>query len=440
MKNLLLATSIVCFASACLATKNPTPIISNSDTSIKLEGFYLLESGYIKQDHLILFDKNVTDNRKKLGFYTEAAFAATITKTINDIIAGAKIVLQPTTRVKTSTSYNGSHIFIETSYGKTELGSPADASAKLRITGSQVTAGTGGWSRYALLNGQHMRYKGLKPDFDTNASFYLESYSNYFDQINDKTERARRVNFFTPKMKGFQAAISYTPDTANTGGNRYINNLMPDKSSGSNVISVSKTGIQRVKLENNEAMTINQNIRDAFSAGLTYEHEISEDTDLKLSVTGEYGKPARRLIHTKMDRTKGVEVLNTYKLSNLKAYNLGAVFTYGNFSCGASYGSLGKSLTAKEYYKVGRDTYYYNGAVAYRQGPIKTSLEYLKTSRYKNTVNTVSLATEYKIMPGLLPYAEISHFQAKGKPVYYPEAPRKTTRGTVGLIGTKLKF
>ncbi|QCS23835.1 porin [Rickettsia parkeri] len=438
MKKLLLAASIICLASAGLAEANPTPVISNSDTEIKLEGFYLFENGYIKQDHLILFDKNVTDNRKKLGFYTEAAFAATIVKTINDVIAGAKIVLQPTTRAKTSTSYNGSHIFIETSYGKVELGSPADASAKLRITGSQVTAGTGGWSRYALLDGQYMRYNGLKSDFDTNASFYLESYSNSFDQINDKAERARRLNFFTPKMKGFQAGVSYTPDTANTGGNRDINNLTL-ASSGRNGVSVSKTGIKTVKLENNETMTINQNIRDAFSAGLTYEHEISEDADLKLSVTGEYGKPARRLIHAKMNGTT-IQVLNTYKLSNLKAYNLGAVFTYGNFSCGASYGNLGKSLTAKEYYKVGRDTYYYNGAVAYGQGPIKTSLEYLKTSRYKNTVDAVSLATEYKIMPGLLPYAEISHFQAKGKPVYYPEAPSKTTRGTVGLIGTKLKF
>lgn len=438
MKKLLLTSFILCFASTGFAVENPTPVISNSDTEIKLEGFYLFESGYSNQNHLTLFENNVTDDRKKLGFYTEAAFAATITKTINDVIAGAKIVLQPTTRAKTSTSYNGSHIFIQTDYGKVELGSPADASAKLRITGSQVTAGTGGWSRYALLDGQYMRYRGLKPDFDSGASFFLESYTNSFDQINDKAERARRVNFFTPKMQGFQAGISYTPDTANTGGNRDINNLTFENSARTGV-SKSRTGITTVTLENNETMTINQNIRDALSTGLTYEHEISEDADLKLSVAGEYGKPARRLIHAKKEGTT-IQVLNTYKLSNLKAYNLGAVFTYGNFSCGASYGNLGKSLTAKEYYKVGRDTYYYNGAIAYGQGPIKTSLEYFKSSRYKNTVDTVSLATEYKIMPGLLPYAEVSYFQAKGKPVYYPEAPTKTTKGTVGLIGTKLKF
>lgn len=436
VKKLLLA-SIICFASTGFAAESATPVISNSDTEIKLEGFYLFESGYSNQNHLIMFENNVSDNRKKLGFYTEAAFAATITKTINDVIAGAKIVLQPTTRLKTSTSYNGSHIFIETSYGKVELGSPADASAKLRITGTQVVAGSGGWFRYALLDGQYMRYNGMKPDFDTGASFYLESCSNNFDQINDKAERARKINFFTPKIKGFQVGVSYTPDTANTGGNKDINNLTFENS-GRTGISLSKTGIKTVKLENDETITINQNIRDAMSAGLTYEHEISEDADLKLSVTGEYGKPARRLIHSKLENNK--VVLNTYKLSNLKAYNLGAVFTYGNFSYGASYGSLGKSLTTKEYNKVGRDTYYYNGAIAYAQGPIKTSLEYFKSSRYKNTVDTVSLATEYKIMPGLLPYAEISHFQAKGKPVYYPEAPNKKIKGTVGLIGTKIKF
>ncbi|HJD55695.1 MAG TPA: porin [Rickettsia endosymbiont of Pyrocoelia pectoralis] len=438
MKKLLLLASICSLGFAGFAEESKTPIISSSDIEIKLEGFYEFESGYANQNHLIMFDKNISDNRKKFAFYTEAAFVATVSKTINDVLAGAKIVLQPTTRAKTSPSYSGSHIFIETSYGKVELGSPADASAKMRVTGDQVTAGTGGWYRSALLDGQYMRYNGFKPDFDTSPSFYLESYSNNLDQINDKVEKSRRINFFTPIMQGFQAGVSYTPDTANTGGNKDINNLTLE-SSGRNGISTTRTGITRVDLGNNETMTINRNIRDAFSAGLSYQHELGEDVDLKLSVTGEYGKPARSLVHTKREGTT-FKVLNTYKLSNLKAYNLGAIFTYGNFSYGASYGNLGKSLTAKEYYKVGRDTYYYDGAIAYSQGPIKTSLEYFKSSRYKNTVDTVTLGTEYKIMPGLLPYAEVTRFQAKGKPVYCPEAPNKKTKGTVGLIGTKLKF
>jgi len=435
VKKILLA-SIVCLASASFAAENPTPVISNSDTEIKLEGFYLFESGYSNQNHLGAYE-NISDNKKKSAFYTEAAFAATITKTINDVIGGVKIVLQPTTRSKTSTGYNGSHIFIETSYGKVELGSPYDAGNKLRITGGQVVAGTGGWWRYANLTSQYMQYNKLRPDFDNSPSFYIESFSNNFDEFNVKAEAARKISFYTPKMKGFQAGISYTPDTANTGGNKNINNVAFDNT----VTGITKvnTGIKRHIVENSELITINQNLVDSVSGGLTYEHALGEDADLKLSVTGEYGKPARLAVRSKIINKK-YTILDTYKLSNLKAYNLGAVFTYGNFSCGASYGNLGKSLTTPEYHKNGRDAYYYNGAVAYGQGPIKTSLGYFKSSRYKNTLDTITLATEYKIMPGLLPYAEVSHFQAKGKPVYYPEAPNKKTSGTVGLIGTKLKF
>jgi predicted porin len=185
-------------------------------------------------------------------------------------------------------------------------------------------------------------------------------------------------------------------------------------------------------------MILNQNVKDSISAALSYQQELTDDMALKLAVTGEYGKPARRVIHRKTDAP--TNIIGTYKLDDLKAYNLGAIFTYGNFSLGASYGNLGKSLTNKEYYRVGRNTYYYDGAIAYGQGPIKTSISYFKSSRYKNTVDTVSVGTQYKIMSGLLPYAEISHFKAKGKPVYYTDAPNKKTKGTVGLIGAKLKF
>ncbi|MFY9590256.1 porin [Rickettsia endosymbiont of Halotydeus destructor] len=443
MKKLLLLASVACFFQSGVATANITPIkTANPDTEIKLEGIYLFESGYSSQNHLLGYEKNVSDNKKKMAIYTEAAFAATISQTINDIVAGAKIVFSPSTRIKTSTSYNGSHIFFESDYGRIEAGSPYDAGAKMRVTGGNVTAGTGGWQRYVILDGQYMRYNDLKPEFDTGTSFYMESYANSFNWATDGAEAARRVNFFTPKMQGFQAGISYTPDSANTGGNKDINNLTYENS-GRTGISRSNTGIKNFTLDDDSIMRVNQNVKDAVSGGITYEHEIADDMAVKLSVTGEYAKPARQIIHAKREgsgATATTTVLGTYKLSDLKAYNLGAVFTYGNVSCSASYGSLGKSLTAKEYHKVGRDTYYYNGGLAYSQGPIKTSVEYFKSSRYKNTVDTVSLATEYKIMPGLLPYAEVSYFQAKGKPVYYVEAPNKKIKGTVGLIGAKLKF
>jgi hypothetical protein len=44
------------------------------------------------------------------------------------------------------------------------------------------------------------------------------------------------------------------------------------------------------------------------------------------------------------------------------------------------------------------------------------------------------------MLPGLLPYAEVAYFQAKGRPVYYPEAQKKKIKGTIAIIGARLKF
>lgn len=438
MKKLMILLLASCSASAALAeTKiTPTPTVTG-DTEIKLEGYFNFQAGYGNQTKVKGVAANITDNKKNTAFYTEASFSATVRQQIGDVVGGVKLILLPTTKPKTSTSYNGSHIFIETEYGKVEVGSPADASAKLRITGDKVIAGNGSWNRYIILNSDDMKYNKVKPDFDTSENFYISSFTNNLDDMVEKTESARKVSYFTPKMEGFTFGISYIPDSANTGGNRNLNNWIDN---GPILVEKSRTGIQRILLPGDQLAVINQNVKDAFSGGITYEKALSDDLAIQVALTGEYGKPARdyRLLNVK--NRQDVQVAETHKLSDLKAYNLGAMLSYGNFSCSGSYGSLGKSLTTPAYHKVGRDTEYYSGALAYSQGPIKTSISYFKSYRYKNTIDAVTVGTEYLVVPGLLPYAEISSFQAKGKPVYYPDAPNKKTRGTVGIIGAKIKF
>ncbi|KAJ6644868.1 hypothetical protein Bhyg_00063 [Pseudolycoriella hygida] len=434
MKKLLTLLWISCFTSAVTASNNSSNTNTASDTEIKLEGIFGFQAGYSNHNKQEGLNQNITDNRRKLAFNTDAAFNAIITQEFNDIIAGIKIVLLTTTKPKTSVGYNGSHIFLETSYGKIELGSPYDAGSKMRITGYSVAAATWtGWSHYVQLDGPKMKYKGLKADFNTCNSFYMDSFTNGFSDLAYKTEPARKVSYYTPKMNGFQFGVSYTPDSSNTGGNRDLKNW--DSTSQFN--NKSKTGIQEITLENGDVAILNQNIKDAISAGISYEHQILDDVAIKVAVTGEYAKPAHKFLILDKDKTN---IQSQSKLTNLRAYNIGSVLSYGNFSCSASYGSLGKSLTTPEYHKVDRVTQYYNGAVAYTQGPIKTSLSYFRSLKYKNTIDSVSLGTEYLVTPGLLPYAEISYFTAKGKPVYFVDAPKAKTRGTVALIGAKFKF
>ena len=124
----------------------------------------------------------------------------------------------------------------------------------------------------------------------------------------------------------------------------------------------------------------------------------------------------------------------------MKTYNIGAILNAGNFSYAASFGSLGKSLTTPEFHKVGRETTYYTGGVAYKQGPFTTSLTYFRSDQYKNTVDCVTIGTDYKLAPGFKPYAEISGFSLKGKPEYDRDLKKKKSRGTIALIGAKLSL
>ncbi|WP_425363080.1 porin [Candidatus Tisiphia endosymbiont of Hybos culiciformis] len=442
MKKLIMLLCCSCFSSMAFASGCATSVpadAASEDTGIKLEGFFGFQSSvYRNQEKLSGTSKNITDNNKNPAFYTEAAFMATVKQELNDITAGAKIVLLTTTKPKLSAGYNGSHIFIETEYGKVELGSPHDAASNMSVTPGLIAAAVAGfgWSRFAVLDDDNMKYQDLKPDFDTTpGTFHISSSCNSFDDISNKTEASRKISYYTPEMQGFQFGISYIPDSANTGGNRGLKNL-DDKGFSKLSSGINKVTLPGINGAKGNQVIINQNVKDAVSAGISYKYEILEDVSVKVAVTGEYAKPANKIIVLDPDNN----VLSRNKLSNLTAYNLGAVFTYGNISCAASYGNLGKSLTSNIYHKVGRNTQYYNGAVAYGQGPMKTSVSYFRSLKYKNTVDTVSLGTQYLVTPGLLPYAEISYFQAKGKPVYCVEAPKKKTRGTVALIGARLKF
>jgi len=427
MKKLSLLLSISCLTSAVFAADVvPSPL------QVKLEGVFDFQSGFRNQSKLEGKDKMVSANRGGFAFKTTAAFLTTITNTVDDINYGAKIVLVPTSKVKGGPNYNGSHLFLESDYGRTEIGAPHDASAKMRVMADDTAAASGaggGWSDYAKLDGENVKHGDMDPGFVGSADYFFDtSFKTKAGQINDGTEPARKISYYTPKVSGFQAGISYIPDSSNVGGR------------GISIEDGAKSGITKVALpgpKDQHFMEVNQNVKDAFAAGATYEYNISDGVDVKIGVTGEYGKSARKLKET---NTTNTPETTEYKLSNLKTYNIGAALTFGNFSYAASYGSLGKSLTAKEYHKTGRDTNYYNGAIAYGQGPIKASVSYFKSKRFKNTVDVVAIGTEYKMLPGLLPYAEIAYFQAKGKPVFYPEAQKKKIKGTVAIVGARLKF
>lgn len=448
-KIVLMASVLLGFSKMSVANEiesGSMPVIS--DLKVKLSGYGHFQGGYRNQNHLKGDDKNVSANRKSFAFFNDAALFADISNKVNDVTYGGKIVLVPTAKRKGSATYNGSHIYLESSYGRVEAGSPMDAASNMLIDSSEIASATGGdWDRYAKFDSTDLKQGyDFGPSFATFGEFFLDSkLVSAVETRPYSTEPGRRVSYYTPKFefgKGakIQMGISYTPDSSNTGADDPTKN-----STGFDIKKIKRDGTT----DPNHYFKFDRSVKNAISGGVVLEQNISDGVDLKLALTGEYGKASNA---EKYDNTNNSpdplkaapdtqNKLATYKLKDLRTYNIGAILNAGNFSYAASFGSLGKSLTTPEFHRTGRETTYYTGGVAYKQGPFTTSLTYFRSDQYKNTVDCVTIGTDYKLAPGFKPYAEISGFSLKGKPEYdNGNLKKKKTRGTIALIGAKLSL
>ena len=438
-KALLVTASTLFVATSSIAdnvTANKMPVVS--DLKVELSGYADFQAGLRNQNHVSGDEKNVSKNRNNFAFYNSAAMVANVSNKVSDVTYGGKIVLVPTAKKKGGSSYNGSHIYMESDFGRVEAGSPFSASSNMMVDGGDIYVGSDDWDRYADFSTKHlMQTSEVQPSFATFAEFFLDDkLATNLDERSYSSEPARSVSYYTPKFAfgdstKLQAGISYIPDSSNTGADN------PDThSSGVDIRKVKQLDVDG--LEDIDRFEIDRTVKDAISGGISLEQNLGDGIDLKVGITGEYGKAAGKAKKFATDADD--EVPTEFKLSNLRTFNIGAILNVGNFSCAGSFGSLGKSLTTPEFHKTGRKTSYYTGTVAYKQGPFAASVSYFKSDQFKNTVDAVSIGTQYKMAPGFVPYAEISGFSLKGRPEFNSELKKKKTRGTVALIGAKLSL
>jgi hypothetical protein len=438
-KLLLLTSTVLAFGSNVLAhdvESSSMPVVS--DLKVKLSGYGHFQVGLRNQNHLSGTDKNVSANRDSFAFFNEAALVADVSNTVEELTYGGRIVLVPTAKRKGGPSYNGTHIYLESDFGRVEAGSPIGASSLMQLDAGEVASATGGdWDRFARFDSAYMKNgTPLDPSFATFAEFFLDSkLVTNMDTRKYSSEPGRRISYYTPKFEfahgsKVQVGVSYTPDSANTGADN------PDKNS----TGVDKKDITNATTAVAQYFNFDRSIKNAVSAGVALEQHISDGIDLKIALTGETGKAAGSAKLYDATDEEAKTTLATYKLKDLRTYNIGSVLNVGSFSYAASFGSLGKSLTTAEFHKTGRDTKYFTGGVGYKQGPFSASVTYFRSDQYKNILDCVTIGTDYKLAPGLKPYAEISGFSLKGKPEFYPDLQKKKTRGTIALIGAKLSL
>ncbi len=427
MRNILLTTTALATLFAGVAAAAHEATIKDSEgLSVSFGGSLEGQAATRSQASKYTNDQGITPANKNVAFDTIAAIHASVkNKTAEGTTYGAQVGILTTTQSQQpagSSALDRTFLFIENDdAGRFEFGSNNGVASTMRTGADSIARATGGidgdWGNYVAVG----NLPNYTQNFITAPTTYLTNYQNSGVQLFNGDEKSRKVNYYTPEYKGFQAGFTYTPDVRNSG---------QDDISALNGNGTPASGYNLPTAKN------------AFSAGLSWKGEFDKNQSLKVSAVGE----------TSSVRAKAGDP-NTYYGN--KSGIFGAEYAYEDFSVAASYGNQGKSGFAKNITTgtaVKGGSFWSLGA-AYVQGPVGASLTYMNSTLNTNKLNLVSLGLDYQVAPGLLPYFEVTYFAAKQKLNYNASSGTPAVaglatnssasiknKGTAFILGAKLKF
>lgn len=436
MKKLLLTTALVS-ATAAFAD-GYTPMAKDFD--IKLGGEFDFQAGFRSQKKEYtgntesLGEENqnkrgITANNKSVGFDTTAdLYLDARNTTAQGMTYGAHIGIETTTasnRNIDNKHKNTSFMFMEhKDMGRLEAGSNADAANAMSVMGTSNASATGGvagdWWKYVVLNNvitpaaapnTLLRAGMASPEaFILSPQISMDS-DTLAGSIDRNTEKSRKLTYFTPKYNGFQAGLSYAPDVKNKGS----------------VANLPSTA------------TADRGLEDAFSLGLSWEGKMHKDHALKTSLTGVFGNP-------KHPSVAG----NQVKTEDTKIMSIGAMYTFQDMvSFALSYTDYDKTgqLKADSASTLGtKKGHAWTSGLGLSMDKFTVSLTGMMSEKNKNKAKLYSLGADYKMAPGLMPYAEITKFDMKQHRtqdeagVVTEANPALKNKGTAFILGTKVKF
>lgn len=341
------------------------------------------------------------------------------------------------------------NVYVKSGMGHVALGGTKSAAHSLKVVAPSIATGgavNGDWTDYVNMEVGHVVSEAANPAFDITDNVGAavgDIYdSTLFERAvyltgdalpgdaNTASKYSNKVAFYTPKISGFQAGISYGLDTNNYGGHTgFASKYSTD--------ATHPTGV-----------------RNNVSVAATYEHQMN-DMLAQFSVAGEFGD-------TKNE--KGA----TVKFRDVKAFEVGASVCADEFKLGGTYGSWGKSLNLRDLAVAAPTTdvavqinernnskgYFWTLGATYVNGPVSLGANYYASKLQGNKVRTFGLAAEYALAEGLTTYVEANFFKLtpKASGVYQTAAPSAINTpledatlatkndGSVFLLGTKVNF
>ncbi|MCE2992003.1 MAG: porin [Candidatus Jidaibacter sp.] len=398
--------------------------------TVTLGGSLDTQFGYQSQKHNFNNVSGTTNQRSKHGLVNDTQVHVKLDGHKSGIKYGGKIVLNADTsnsKVGESSVANQTMMFVETSFGRLEGGSYTGAYDALHVGATRLGSATGG------IDGDWRYWVNTDVEFAKPVSVAALPIMGGLPTTFDRSHRqnASKLTYFTPTFAGFKAGLTWIPDTDHNG-------------TISNLKGVSRDYFGA--LPNNFAQT--QGYKNVFQGGFSYSNKFDK-VKLKFSALGEIG-----------DSKKVIDLLGGIcERNDLRAWELGASAHYMGFGLGGAYGDWGKSGFAKTRNFAGVESSfsglksgkYWNVAANYKHNYFSASAGYIAAEAggfgadvlvpsynpVKGKASAFSFGVDYKLAPGFMPYAEVTHFSLKDKTQI---APAGKNSGTVFLAGSKLHF
>lgn len=370
MKKILLGTTGLVGA-ALLATA-----ASAETPKVTLGGFSDFQAGYT--------DNDIAGEERDHGFRNDNEVSVRVDgKTDAGLGYGAVIDLEADIsgdNDNEGTNAARTFTYLEGGWGRVEMGGNKSAASTMRVDASTLAVATGGingdWNNFVNPNGTTAIAGGAS--FVTSSE--LEAEHGLTTQIGDEsTYNATKLTYYSPRWSGFQVGASYTPDLTARGQ------------------AAARNGAG-----------------DVWELGLGYETSFDDATKLALSGTYLTGE--------------GVAAG-----SDLGGWNVGALLGIWGFNFAGSYGEWTDSLVA------GAEADYWTAGVGYDMGAVGLSATYLDSTfdpagAGDNSFENLVLGADYKLAPGLTPYAEVSFYEFDGI------GAASDNEGTQVIVGTQLAF
>lgn len=373
MKKILLGTTgLVGAALLASAASAETP-------KVTLGGFSDFQAGYIDQDNVAGGTPSVRDfsfrNDNEVSVHVDG-------KTDGGLGYGAVIDLEADISADADgQGLNAARTFtyLESGWGRAEMGGNKSAAATMRVDASSVAVATGG------INGAWTYFADTTGDSFISTSKLVSEHGSTTAFGAEDTYNATKVTYYTPSWAGFQGGVSYTP--------------------GVDFGSFNGRG---------QAPAINaSDIEDVWDFAVSYNHTFDNTWKLGLAGTYELGST------------------DVAGADDVEAWNAGGVLGFGGFSLAGSYGEWSETGQA------GLDEGdYWTAGLGYEAGPVGLSATYidstLETVAGDNDFQNLVFGADYKLAPGLTPYAEVSLFEADGVTA--------DNEGTLVLLGSQIAF